>query len=123
MVDQIVWDDEGSDKSHVLDTFQALVAEFQQSQMRSARKAFSNAKAKPDSRVAALFEEKRRHMLFQSLIPSTATLIVVPSVLVEHWKVRVWCIDLYLESYQAYSSHFHLLLYRRRLNSTSICVI
>ena len=69
-------------------TFAALVAEFKQSQMKSARKCFSNAKAKPNSRVAAMIDEESHQRLLESLVPSSGTLIVVPSVLVEHWKVR-----------------------------------
>jgi len=78
-----------AEATRFLDTFRLLVAEFQQSQMRSARKCFSNAKAKPNSRVAALIEQETQRRHLESLIPSSATLIVVPSVLVEHWKVRV----------------------------------
>lgn len=62
--------------------------EFKQSQMRSARKSFSNAMSKPNSRVAALVEEENRRKLLASLISSKGTLIVIPSVLLDHWKVR-----------------------------------
>lgn len=56
--------------------------------MRSARKSFSNAKSKPNSRVAALIEEEARQRLLDSLIPSAGTLLVIPPVLMEHWQVR-----------------------------------
>jgi len=86
---------EEENRAALLASFKALVAAFQKSQMRSARKAFSNAKAKPNSRVAALLEEEGKRTLYESLVPSTATLIVVPSVLVEHWKVGKCCCCLY----------------------------
>jgi hypothetical protein len=76
------------DVSSLLDIFRTFFHDFKVMQMRSVRKSFSNAKSKPNSRVAALVEEEGRQRLLDSLIPSTGTLIVIPSVLLEHWKVR-----------------------------------
>ena len=67
--------------------WQGMVQELKRTQMISVRKCFANTKAKPNSRVAALVEEESRKMHLNSLLPSTGTLIVVPSVLLEHWKV------------------------------------
>lgn len=67
---------------------ESQVDEFQQMQLRSARKSFSNAKAKPNSRVAALLEDVARTNYLNSLESTSATLIVIPSVLMDHWKVR-----------------------------------
>jgi hypothetical protein len=55
--------------------------------VRSARKSFGNAKSKPNSQVAALIEKESGQKLYSALVPSFGTLLVVPSVLVEHWKV------------------------------------
>lgn len=68
--------------------------DFKESQMRSARKSFSNANSRPNSRVAALIEKEDCRRLVSSLVPSKATLLVIPNVLMEHWKVRVrWTAD------------------------------
>jgi hypothetical protein len=66
-----------------------IIRDFKESQMRSARKSFSNANSRPNSRVAALIEMEASQRLVSSLVPSNATLLVIPNVLMEHWKVRV----------------------------------
>jgi hypothetical protein len=76
------------DINTLLSTWRNIVDNFVTIQMRSVRKSFANVKSKPNSRVAALFEEISRKQFLKSLIPSNGTLIVVPSVLLEHWKVR-----------------------------------
>ena len=65
-----------------------LLAEFKEGQMKSARKSYSSALAKPNSAVAALLDEANNLAFMNSLVPSNSTLLVVPGVLVEHWRVR-----------------------------------
>jgi hypothetical protein len=74
----------------LLTIWRGMVQDLKRTQINSVRKCFANTKAKPNSRVAALVEEESRRMHLSSLLPSTGTLIVVPSVLLEHWKV---CFD------------------------------
>jgi hypothetical protein len=67
--------------------FRSQINEFKQSQIGIAIKSFSRASAKPDSMVAALIEKTNSEKLQRSLLPSSATLMVVPAVLVDHWMV------------------------------------
>lgn len=69
--------------------WRGMVLDLKRTQMNSVRKCFANTKAKPNSKVAALVEEESRKMHLSSLLPSTGTLIVVPSVLMEHWKTQI----------------------------------
>jgi hypothetical protein len=81
-------DDNNEDILSRLSTWRDMVNNFITIQMRSVKKSFANIKSKPNSRVAALVEEVTKKQFLNSLIPSNGTLIVVPSVLLEHWKVR-----------------------------------
>lgn len=65
-----------------------LVEEYKNRMLNSAKKSFSNPKAKPNSNLAALIDEAKRLRFIKSLIPSRGTLIVIPSVLMDHWEVR-----------------------------------
>jgi hypothetical protein len=65
-----------------------LVEEYKDRMLASAKKSFSNPKAKPNSNLAALIDEAKRLRFIKSLIPSRGTLIVIPSVLMDHWEVR-----------------------------------
>ena len=76
--------------SSLMPTWQILVHDLKRLQLNSVRKFFANAKAKPNSRIAALVQEESRRKHLNSLLSSSGTLIVVPSVLLEHWKVRLW---------------------------------
>lgn len=67
--------------------FREKVGEFKQKQIHVAKKSFARASAKPNSAVAALVERNNRLKLKNSLVPSSGTLLVVPSVLLEHWQV------------------------------------
>ena len=67
--------------------FLEIVSEFKTDQIKSAKKSFSNATAKPNSSVAAILERKARRDLISSMIPSAATLLVVPNTLLDHWEV------------------------------------
>jgi hypothetical protein len=67
--------------------FRSQINEFKQSQIEIAIKSFSRASAKPDSMVAALIEKTYAEKLQRDLLPSSATLMVVPAVLVDHWMV------------------------------------
>ena len=68
--------------------FRRQIRGFQRNQVESAIKSFSRASAKPDSGVAALIERSHRERLRRALLPSSTTLLVVPTVLVDHWMVR-----------------------------------
>lgn len=72
------------------DMFAKLVAEFKASQVQIAQKSFGRASSKPNSAVAALIEENKIKKFKSALIPSSATLLVVPGVLLEHWEVRIF---------------------------------
>ena len=67
--------------------FRSQINAFKRSQIEIAIKSFSRASAKPDSIVAALIEKDNTEKLQRALIPSSATLLVVPAVLVDHWMV------------------------------------
>jgi hypothetical protein len=69
-------------------SFTNLVYVFKQRQVQSAKKSFSRASSKPNSVVAALVEQTQSEKLKHSLVPSAGTLLVVPTVLVDHWLVR-----------------------------------
>jgi SNF2-related domain/Bromodomain len=67
--------------------FKDLVAELKTRKIQSARKSFSNSKARPNSSVAAILEQKNRTTFMRSLLPSAANLVVVPETLISHWVV------------------------------------
>ena len=67
--------------------FLRLVQSFKQKQHLSAVR--SSSKSRLDSTVAALCEAHERKKFLDSLMPSKGTLIVVPFVLLDHWRVSV----------------------------------
>ena len=69
--------------------FLLAVDEFKSQQVRSAKKSFSKATSKPNSSVAALVEKTQRANLQNALVQSSGTLLVVPSVLLEHWEDQI----------------------------------
>jgi hypothetical protein len=69
-----------------------MVDQFKNDQLHAAKKSFARASVKPNSAVAALIEKRNRTLFLQSLVPSSGTLLVVPSVLMEHWQVRYHCL-------------------------------
>jgi len=71
------------------DVFSKVVEEFKSLQVRLAKKSFGRALAKPNSAVAALVEQNKTLKLKSSLVSSSATLLVVPSVLLEHWEAQL----------------------------------
>jgi hypothetical protein len=73
----------------VIETFQTLVRQWKEQQLASARKSYSNASTKPNSRVAALFAQYQRQEFYDSLVQSSGTLIVIPHVLMEHWMTQI----------------------------------
>jgi hypothetical protein len=73
--------------SRLVGVFHDTVNEFKQKQIMVAKKSFARASAKPNSAVAALVESNSRLKLKNSLVTSSGTLVVVPSVLLEHWQV------------------------------------
>ncbi len=60
--------------------------DFKQNQVQSAKKSFGRASSKPNSSVAALVALDNKVKLHNALIQSSGTLLVVPSVLLEHWQ-------------------------------------
>ena len=75
------------DVSKDLSLFRSMVQNFKRRELYSIRKSFSNENYKPNSRVAALIAEQTEERLLKKMVPSSGTLLVVPSVLIEHWKV------------------------------------
>lgn len=75
--------------------FRSLVGDLKGRQIRSAKKTYSNASARPNSRVAAMIERQSRQTLIDKLVPSSGTLLVIPSVLMEHWQVGEWTTGTY----------------------------
>ena len=67
--------------------FREKVEKFKLRHIQIAKKSFARASAKPNSAVAALVERNNLLKVKDSLVPSSGTLLVVPSVLVEHWQV------------------------------------
>ncbi|KAL3914146.1 MAG: hypothetical protein SGILL_006216 [Bacillariaceae sp.] len=68
--------------------FDRAVKEFKQKKVQIARKRFSRSAKRPDSEVAAIVEKTNAERLTDALLPSSGTLLVVPSVLVDHWVLR-----------------------------------
>jgi SNF2-related domain len=78
-----------SASASVIETFQELVRQWKEQQLATARKSYSNASTKPNSRVAALFALYQRQEFYDSLVQSSGTLIVIPHVLMEHWMTQI----------------------------------
>jgi hypothetical protein len=72
--------------------FRYMVQDLKERKIIVAKKSFAKASAKPNSTVAALVVRNNRLKLKKSLASSAGTLLVVPSVLLEHWQVcsLVW---------------------------------
>lgn len=105
-------DDSKSGARRLAETFRTMLKQFKQGQIGSAKRKFSNATAKPNSRIAALLEKQARMRFDESLIPSSGTLIVIPSVLMEHWQVRFFvfvCFALGPASSSSVSHHHFIL--------------
>jgi hypothetical protein len=71
----------------MLQDFNNLVAELKKKIILTARKSFSNSTSRPNSSVAAILERKIRQEYMDSLVSSSATLLVVPETLLNHWVV------------------------------------
>lgn len=72
-----------------LNKFNDLVRNYKKSQLRSARKSFSSTMSKPNCAVAALVEKETNSTFLKALMPSASTLLVIPSVLIDHWKEQI----------------------------------
>jgi hypothetical protein len=66
----------------LLEGFREIIAEFKEQQVQSAKKSRSNA----SSEVASLLEKQKCYTFIQSLVPSSATLLVIPRNLMDHWQ-------------------------------------
>jgi hypothetical protein len=90
-----------------------LLNDYKARMLVSAKKSFSNAVAKPNSTLASLIEESKRINFIKSLIASRGTLIVIPSVLMDHWEVRLFLMVAHLICYFS-DILFHSLLVTNR---------
>lgn len=79
----------------MLSEFEEVVRAFKEKQLRSATKSFSNPNARPNNAVAAILNRQIRKKYVESLIPSAATLLVVPDPLLAHWVVSfdLWLLE------------------------------
>lgn len=68
--------------------FEEMVNEYKETQIQNARRSYSKSSSNPDSSVAALWETFERRKFIDSLIETQGSLIVVPWVLLDHWRVR-----------------------------------
>ena len=73
--------------TEMLSSFENLLTLFKYEQVKSAKKSFSNATAKPNSSIAAILEKRAKIEHLDSLLTSKATLLVVPGNLLNHWEV------------------------------------
>ena len=71
----------------LLSSFETLLVLFKNDQVKSAKKSFSNATAKPNSSIAAILDNRAKIEHLDSLLTSKATLLVVPGHLLNHWEV------------------------------------
>lgn len=69
--------------------FAGMVKDFKTKKTQIAKKSFSRSTRRPDSVVAALVETTSAKRIKKALLPSSGTLLVVPSVLLDHWIVRI----------------------------------
>jgi hypothetical protein len=69
--------------------FTEMVKDFKEKETQTAKKSFSISARRPHSTVAALVESTSAERIKNALLPSSGTLLVVPSVLLDHWIVRV----------------------------------
>ncbi|KAG7363282.1 SNF2 family helicase [Nitzschia inconspicua] len=65
--------------------FAGMVKDFKEKQTQIAKKSFAKSTRRPDSVVAALVETTSAERIKAALLPSSGTLLVVPSVLLDHW--------------------------------------
>lgn len=74
---------------HLSQRFVSASEDFKAEQVKIAKKSFSKATSKPNSSVAALVERNHRIRLQNALVQTSCTLLVVPSVLLEHWQDQI----------------------------------
>jgi hypothetical protein len=67
------------------DRFKEAIYEFKMLQIRRAER---RSRTNLNSESGALLLKRTHDELLSSLIPSSATLLVVPSTLLKHWEVR-----------------------------------
>mmetsp|Transcript_33377 Transcript_33377/g.80752 ORF Transcript_33377/g.80752 Transcript_33377/m.80752 type:complete len:1956 (-) Transcript_33377:162-6029(-) len=70
-------------------SFRRESKELKAKTIKTAKRSFSRAAAKPNSKVAALVEKNKHAKMKNSLRQSSSTLLVVPAVLLEHWEEQL----------------------------------
>lgn len=73
--------------SSLVNIARGIFDEFKKQMLTSAKRSYSSPRANVSSELAALIEKSKRHRFIKSLVPSRATIIVIPSVLMDHWEV------------------------------------
>ena len=74
----------------LLKNFEELVAQFKGKQVQVAAKSVARMRNEPSaSALVSAFEAKKRAELRESLVPSSSTLLVVPTPLLQHWKDQI----------------------------------
>jgi len=82
-------EDDGSVGQSLQRAFEDMVQEYKAKQLHSAGKSYAKVRSHPNSSVASLYEAHERQKFLNSLIASKGTLLVVPSVLLDHWKDQI----------------------------------
>ena len=74
----------------MLKKFEDLLSEFKIQQLADATKSLSRMKKDSNARsLVDAFEAKKRKELEEPLVPSSSTLLVVPSSLLDHWEEQM----------------------------------
>ena len=74
----------------MLKKFEDLLSEFKIQQLADATKSLSRMKKDSNARsLVDAFEAKKREELEEPLVPSSSTLLVVPSSLLDHWEEQM----------------------------------
>ena len=71
----------------LLSSFENLLMQFKNDQVKSAKMSFSNASAKPNSSIATILDNMTKLKYLDSLLTSKTTLLVVPNNRLNDWEV------------------------------------
>jgi len=69
--------------------FNEMIQSYKSKQIHSASRSYAKVTSHPNSAVASLYEAHERRKFLDSLISSHGTLLVVPSVLLDHWRDQI----------------------------------